>query len=228
MKVDILAGSTGVILQVFIRDSSSTTGAGLTGLTHSSAGLSAYYMRNSASADVLISLAGMTLGTYTSGGFAEIDSTNMPGWYQFCPPNAAVAASATSCVFHLFGAANMAPLPVEVQLVAYNPQDGVGLGLSGVTIGTQQILVKRDAALANFTFPMFSAGGSLVSGLTITAQRSINGGPFAACANSAAEIGSSGIYAINLANTDLNGTVICFEFTGSGANPTVYTVVTQA
>jgi len=116
-KVSRIAGSLSNIEQVFIRDSSSTTGAGLAGLVYNSASLTAYYKRNSASgAEVAITLADMTIGTFTSGGFKEIGATNMPGWYQFCPPDAAYAAGAKSVGIHLKGASNMAPLPLEVDL----------------------------------------------------------------------------------------------------------------
>ena len=39
MKLQIHAGATGLIIQIFVRDSSSTTGAGLTGLVFNSSGL---------------------------------------------------------------------------------------------------------------------------------------------------------------------------------------------
>lgn len=111
-------GATSQIFEVFIRDSSSTTGGGLTGLTSASSGLTAYYHRNTDTTATAISLVTMTVGTFTSSGFKEIDATNMPGWYQFCPPNAALASGATSVSFHLKGVTNMAPLPIEVDLKA--------------------------------------------------------------------------------------------------------------
>lgn len=132
MKLIRKAGATSNIFQVFVRDSSSTTGAGLTGLTNASANLSAYYHRDTDTTATAISLVTMTVGTFTSSGFKEIDSTNMPGWYQFCPPDAALASGAKSCAFHLKGATNMAPLPIEVQLVAYDPDDAAGLGLTNL------------------------------------------------------------------------------------------------
>src|ERR1700745_3123778 len=116
MKLIRKAGATSNILQIFIADSSSTTGAGLTGLTNASSGLTAYYHRDTDTTATAISLVTMTVGTFTSSGFKEIDATNMPGWYQFCPPNAALASGAKSCAFHLKGATNMAPLPIEVEL----------------------------------------------------------------------------------------------------------------
>lgn len=120
MKIIKLAGAISEIWQVFVRDSSSTTGGGLTGLAYNSSGLTAYYHRDTDTTVTAISLVTMTVGTFTSGGFKEIDATNMPGWYQFCPPNAAIASGAKSCAIHLKGATNMAPLPIEVQLTAVN------------------------------------------------------------------------------------------------------------
>jgi hypothetical protein len=152
MKLEKLAGATSEIWQVFVQDSSSTTGAGLTGLTNASSGLTAYYHRDTDTTATAISLVSMTVGTFTSSGFKEIDATNMPGWYQFCPPNAAIASGAKSCGFHLKGATNMAPLPIEVQLVAYNPdaanvaQTGDSYARLGAPAGAS---VSADIATAN-------------------------------------------------------------------------------
>jgi hypothetical protein len=129
MKLIRKAGSSGHIFQLFIQDSSSLVGAGLAGLAFNTAALTAYYHRNTDTTTTAISLVTMTVGSYTSGGFKEIDSTNMPGWYQFCPPDAAVAVGANSCGFHIAGAANMAPCPFELDMVAYDPFDTTRLGL---------------------------------------------------------------------------------------------------
>lgn len=227
MKLQLKAGATSNILQVFVRDSTSATGAGLTGLLFNSSGLVAYYHRDADTTATAISLVTMTVGTFTSSGFKEIDSTNMPGWYQLCPPNAAIASGAKSVALHLKGAASMAPLPIEIELVAYDPQDAVGLGLSGVTIAAGQLLVKKNVQLTSFMFPMYDSTGALKTGLTITATRSIDGGSFASCANSATEIGTSGVYKITLATTDLNGTNIMCKFSGSGALDTLKEFITQ-
>lgn len=116
MKQQITKGSTSVMLDVFIQDSSSTTGAGLTGLVYNTGSLTAYYHRNTANAAVAITLATATLGTFTSSGFIVVDGTNMPGWYQIGVPNAALITGADSVTIHLKGASNMAPLPIEIQL----------------------------------------------------------------------------------------------------------------
>lgn len=116
MKISRSVGATSQILQIFIADSSSTTGAGLTGIVFNTSGLTAYFHRDTDTTATAISLVTMTAGTFTSSGFKEIDSTNMPGWYQFCPPNTAFASGASSVSFHLKGVTNMAPLPIEVDL----------------------------------------------------------------------------------------------------------------
>ena len=101
---------------------SSTTGAGLTGLTNASSGLTAYYYLNDAASTTAISLVSMTLGTFTSSGFIVVDATNMPGAYSMGLPNAALTG-ADSVVVFLKGATNMAPVVLEIELVDYDPYD---------------------------------------------------------------------------------------------------------
>src|SRR5678809_198100 len=116
-------GATSIIWQVFISDSSSSTGAGLTALAYNSGSLTAYYNRSNNGTATAITLADMTLGTWTSAGFKKIDDTNMPGWYQFCVPNAVLATGCNEAAVHLQGATNMAPLPILVKLIGANLQD---------------------------------------------------------------------------------------------------------
>jgi hypothetical protein len=93
MKLSIKAGATSVTINVFIQDSSSTTGAGLTGLVFNTSSLTAYYALTRA-APVAITLATLAAVTtaWTSGGFKELDATNMPGWYRLDVPDAALAS----------------------------------------------------------------------------------------------------------------------------------------
>lgn len=85
--------------------------------------------------------------------------------------------------------------------------------------------IKKNTALDNFTFLMVDSNGTPTTGLTVTAQRSIDGAAFGACANSVSEIGT-GIYKINLSANDLNGDVITLKFTSAGARQRTYTVIT--
>ncbi len=128
-KSQIQAGSTNVTRNVYIR--STITGMGLTGLVYNSAGLTAYYDLP-ASASAAITLATQTVtGAWSSGGFVEIDATNMPGWYRLDIPNAALA-SGTFVDIMLRGAVNMIDCPFEIDLTVTNTQSVTG-GLTNVT-----------------------------------------------------------------------------------------------
>jgi hypothetical protein len=131
-KISIVAGATSQTVNIFIADSTSTTGAGLTGLVFNTAGLTAYYMlpRAAAVAITLATLAAVT-SAYSSGGFKEIDATHAPGWYRLDLPNAAIASGRFSSM-HLQGATNMAPLPVEIELTGWDNQDAAAGGLTSV------------------------------------------------------------------------------------------------
>lgn len=87
--------------------------------------------------------------------------------------------------------------------------------------------VRKNAALNNFEFMMYDSANAPKTGLTITAQRSIDGAAYASCANAPSEI-SNGLYKINLAAADLNGDVITLRFSGSGAVDTVVTLKTNS
>lgn len=108
-------GATSNILLVFIEDESSP-GTGKTGLVFNTASLVAYYKRDVGTAAVAITLATATLGTFTSGGFKEVDATNMPGWYEFCPPDAALASGAKSVAIAIKGATDMLPCSITIDL----------------------------------------------------------------------------------------------------------------
>ena len=82
MFLTYLAGATSIPIDVFIQDSSSTTGAGLTGLAFNTANLQFWYHRDTAATPTSGALVTATVGTWTSLGFKEIDATNFAGWYQ--------------------------------------------------------------------------------------------------------------------------------------------------
>jgi hypothetical protein len=158
-KLSRAPGSTSQSIQIFIRDSSVTTGAGLTGLAFNTSSLTAYYVRPAGTATA-ITLATQTAGgAWSSGGFVAIDGTNMPGMYRLDVPDAALASGADSVVIMLKGAANMSPCTAEIDLkndsnvVSLIPVGGVGAlaGAGIIDIGTAQsatstTLVLRSAA----------------------------------------------------------------------------------
>ena len=131
-------GSTSVRRKIFIADSSSTVGAGLTGLVYNSASLVCYYIADDLSNEVAVTLATATLGTWTSGGFVEVDATNMPGWYEIGIPNAALDGG-IDCAIQLRGATNMVPVNIYIELDAFDYQTAtqpVNVTQFGGTAGT--------------------------------------------------------------------------------------------
>jgi hypothetical protein len=115
MKLKIPRGTVSKLARVYIQDSSSSVGAPLTGLVFNSAGLTWYYIEEGSASPTAVTLATMTVGTWASGGFKEIDATHMPGWYEIGIPNAALDFGA-SVAMHLMGATNMVQTPLEIEL----------------------------------------------------------------------------------------------------------------
>jgi hypothetical protein len=93
--ITIAPGSTSQSIELYL---------GATGLTASTAGLSARYNRTR-TASVDIPLVARTIAqAWTSGGFAEVDATNMPGVYRLDVPDAAFAAGASDVTIVVRGA----------------------------------------------------------------------------------------------------------------------------
>ena len=133
MKLKIKEGTTSKLVRVFIQDSSSTTGAGLTGLVYNSSGLTAHYLPEGDATATAITLATMTVGTWATGGFKEVDSTNMPGVYEVGLPDAVVdATSEGSVIVMLKGATNMVPVLLEIELDKIDYRDSVRAGLTAL------------------------------------------------------------------------------------------------
>ena len=141
MAERVTAGTTSHTIDLFLQDSSSATGNGLTGLTHSTSGLTAYYRKGGTGASTAITLATQTAtGAWTSGGFAEIDATNRPGVYRLDLPNAVIDSAGYSTVY-LQGATNLLqtalridcrPVPAAVQTIATDAVDANALASDAV------------------------------------------------------------------------------------------------
>jgi len=113
MAYQIYAGSTSQTVRFFIQDTSSTAGAGLTGLTHSTSGLTCYYSKGIGAATSITLASQTATGAYASGGFCAVDGTNMPGLYRLDLPDVVVDTEAEVIVM-LRGAANMAPVAIRI------------------------------------------------------------------------------------------------------------------
>jgi len=156
-KIALKVGSTSKLLRLFIQDGTAANGAGLTGLVYNSAGLKCAYIAEGQATATVVTLATATVGTYTSGGFKEIDATNLPGVYELGVPNAALA-SGNSTLLMLFGAANMVPVLAEIELDGFDYQNGYVTGRpEKVSLGTgpggvdQLIEYEADGTTARTT-----------------------------------------------------------------------------
>lgn len=80
-------------------------------------GLACAYLVEGQPARAQVALVAGTVGTWSGGGFKEVDPTYLPGVYELGVPNAALTGG-NSAVLMLFGAANMVPVLVELELDA--------------------------------------------------------------------------------------------------------------
>jgi hypothetical protein len=111
-------GTTSLIIFIRALDTTSVIGAGKTGLAWNTATLAASYVRNKAAAVVDITPATMTLGTWASGGFVQVDAAKQPGLYAFGVPDAALATGdgSTEVVIQLRGISGAVFPPVQIDL----------------------------------------------------------------------------------------------------------------
>ena len=176
-KLSIVAGATSQSVNIFVQDSSSTTGAGLSGLVFNTSGLIAYYTFTGANAAATaITLATLsTVGSaYSSGGFKEIDATNMKGLYRLDLPNAALATSKGRVVtVQLGGAANMAPCVLEIELTGWDNQDSVHGGLTALpntAVTTNASLLTSGTGTDQLSVTSGRIDAGKMSGTSLTAR----------------------------------------------------------
>lgn len=99
--------------------------------------------------------------------------------------------------------------------------------ISGSVGSISTVRPKKNTGLDDFMFPMYDAATkSPKVGLTVSAQRAIDGNTFSQCTNSVVEL-SNGIYKINLSPEDMNGDKIMFRFSATGADDQLVEIITQ-
>ena len=187
--ITIAPGSTSQSIELYL---------GATGLTASTSGLSARYNRTR-TASVNIPLVARTIAqAWTSGGFAEVDSTNMPGVYRLDLPDAALAAGADDVTIVVRGASGTNGAVMTVALIA-EPTDAVlvrmgpyevkadGLGASdpldiqkGAQHGVDIQCVDAfgsgiDITSATVTAKVYNSGATLVDTYACTATYAADG-----------------------------------------------------
>ena len=185
--ITIAPGSTSQSIELYL---------GVTGLTASTANLSARYNRTR-TASVSIPLVARTIAqAWTSGGFAEVDSVTMPGVYRLDLPNEAVAIGADDVTVNVRGAAgtNGAVITVnlkatESSLISMGPYkviaDGLGADqpldiMQGVQAPVNAQVVDAnengiDITGATVQAKAYNSAGTLISTYTCTPTYAADG-----------------------------------------------------
>lgn len=128
MKLAVKNGVTSLVLRVKILDTSVTTGAGKTGLSHSSSGLiistiadneatPTVYTQAASNVETITTLGTFAAPTASKCRFKEVDATNHPGIYEIHIANARWAVnSARSVIVSVSGVSGAAQVDAEIQL----------------------------------------------------------------------------------------------------------------
>jgi len=135
-KISILAGATSESINIWVQDSSSTVGAGLSNIAPAGgsllSGFKGYYSfagANTSATAITLSVIGSVGQAYLSGGIVEIDATNMKGFYRVDLPNAVIQSGKGRVVsLNFYGGTNVAQCAGEIELTAINNQS-TGFGL---------------------------------------------------------------------------------------------------
>lgn len=108
--------------------------------------------------------------------------------------------------------------------------NGTGTGQVSLSSGAVKIQtgLKKGQALSNFPFLMTdSTNHNPLTGLTVTATRSLDGAAFASGTIANMTEISNGMYQCDLATGDTNGDTVVLRFTASGADDLFVTLITE-
>ena len=120
------AGTKSKLLLVYATSPDSTSGK--TGLAKNPSAGSAAYIREGDSAARQVPMVPGRVGEWGSGALAEVDPRLLPGVYQFGAPDEMVAEGCAHAVL-LLRFPDAVIKPVEIHLVAYDPQDSERMGV---------------------------------------------------------------------------------------------------
>jgi len=120
------AGTTSKLLLVHAM--SAQSGSGKTGLGKNLSSGSAAYIREGGSSARRVPIVDGRVGEWGSGALAEVDPELLPGIYQFGAPDEMLAQGSARAVL-LIRFPDTLIKPVEINLVAYDPQDAERIGV---------------------------------------------------------------------------------------------------
>jgi hypothetical protein len=142
----IKGGTTSKLLFLYATDATGT--AAKTGLAHNTPGASAAYIREGQASAQRVTLIPGRVGEWAAGSFVEVDPELLPGTYQVGVPDAMLAEDSTRVFFLLRFPATVIK-PIEINLVAYDPQDADRIGLVGLSNSNRHEFLRQ--ALPRFT-----------------------------------------------------------------------------
>ena len=125
------SGSGGRNFRVYLERRGSGGRAAATGLSLHPGSGSLHILRDHMEAPERLALAPEPAESPPTAGFVEIDAERMPGLYDLALPAPVFEGSGSLVAALRFPAVECAVVAVE--LVAYDPYDGVGIGLDGFT-----------------------------------------------------------------------------------------------
>ena len=140
------AGTKSKLLLVYATSADSTSGK--TGLARNVSAGSAAYIREGESAARRVPIMEGRAGEWGAGAFAEVDSELLPGVYQFGAPDEMLAEGSARAVL-LIRFPDTVIKPVEINLVAYAPQDAERIGVWSLAGHKRHEFLRR--ALPRFT-----------------------------------------------------------------------------
>lgn len=157
-------------------------------------------------------------GGNSFGGVHESAVEIGNGWYQIQLISVDTSGPNGEFDFHITATgADPVDFRDQINLQVFNTLNilsgGVGLS-SSIKLG--------QAVPIEF---MMTLNGVPVTGQTVTAKRSLNGGAFATCVNPVTEM-SNGIYNTMLSPADTNASTVALLFTSSGADPQNISLIT--
>lgn len=175
MKLQVAKGTTSKILTVFIQDSSSTTGAGLSGLDQTSSIVGGYVREGGTGVALAVDENVTTEGTYEAPTTAAQIRIGTPanmrtGTYELHLHNDLLATGADSVFITLGGAANMADLIIEIQLTSVNLNDASSGGMADLSelqsVLSAGILARTNNQNLNALLGVADTAGEDVPGQT--------------------------------------------------------------
>ena len=120
------AGTKSKLLLVYATSADGTSGK--TALARNLSAGSAAYIREGDSAACNVPIVEGRVGEWAAGAFAEVDPELLPGVYQFGAPDEMIAEGSARAVL-LIHFPDTVIKPVEINLVAYDPQDPERIGV---------------------------------------------------------------------------------------------------